>query len=418
MGVFIGKKRGTGVTRVTLGAGAAAVALMLGACGGSSSSSTPKAADTPAAAGASSSAAAPAESASPAAGASGGGAAAIDAAYAQDLKGTWTAPPTDPSPAVPGKKIMVISCGQANDNCTDMGIGAVGAAKAIGWTMILCDGQLNPAKASECFRQAVAQHVDGIVNESWDCPIVKAPLQAAVDAGIKVVPLHAFDCGEIKPGDKNLFNVNLNYGDFAKNQPDAWRAWGAASAIAALKNAKGGAILYPDDTAEYASFKYQAEGWYAKVKEVAPSTKVVSMPWTVSEVGAKLEAKTQATLLKNPDITAVATAVNPALGFRNGVRQSGKAGKIALIEGHGSATEASWVRDGSMTALIGWPADWWGYGAFDALNSAFANKPQSVIGIGIAIIDKDHNLPPAGKPFVANSVGIDLDAAYRKRWGK
>ena len=86
-------------------------------------------------------------------------------------------------------------------------------------------------------------------------------------------------------------------------------------AVASLKAAKGGAILYPDDTAEFASFKFMKEGWDAKVKELAPDTKVVPLPWTVSEVGPKLEAKVQAAILKNPDITVVDAAVNPALGF-------------------------------------------------------------------------------------------------------
>lgn len=341
----------------------------------------------------------------------------IDAAYTELREGTWTAPPTEPNPAVAGKKIMVISCGEANDNCTDMGGGFTKAAKLLGWDLKLCDGKLDPTVAQACFRQAVSQKVDGIVNLAWDCPIVKAPLQQAVDAGIKVVGVHAFDCGEINPGEKNLFDVKINYGDLGKDQPDAWRGWGAAMAVASLKYAKDGAILYPDDTAEFASFKFMKEGWDAKVKELSPNTKVVPLPWTVSEVGPKLEAKVQAAILKNPDITVVNAAVNPALGFLNGVKQSGKADSIAVVEGHGSSTEGELVRSGEMTALIGWPNDWWGFGAADALNSAFAERPQGVIGIGFAIIDKD-NLYPSGESFQGQGSGLDLAAAYSARWGK
>ena len=348
----------------------------------------------------------------------GGPAAAIDAAYAELVKGTWTAPPTEASPGVPGKNIMLISCGEANDNCTDMGSGVKAAAKILGWNVKLCDGKLDPTAAQACFRQAVSQKVDGIVNLAWDCPIVKAPLQQAVDAGIKVIGVHAFDCGEINAGEKNLFNVPFNYGDLGKDQPSAWRAWGGAMGVAALKAAKGGAIIYPDDTAEFASFKFMKEGWDAKVKELSPETKVVPLPWTVSEVGPKLEAKVQAAILKNPDVTVVSAAVNPALGFLNGVKQSGKAGKIAVVEGHGSVTEGDWVRNGEMATLIGWPNDWWGYGALDALNSSFAGKPQGVIGIGFAIIDKEHNLYPSGQSFQGQGSGLDLAAAYSKRWGK
>ena len=343
---------------------------------------------------------------------------AIDAAYTELSKGNWTAPPTEPSAAVPGKTVMIISCGQANDNCTDMGGGFTKAAKILGWTVKLCDGKLDPTVAQACFRQAVAEKVDGIVNLAWDCPIVKAPLQQAVNAGIKVIGIHAFDCGQIHPGDKNLFNVQLNYGTLGKDQPDAWRAWGGAMAVAALKAAKGGAILYPDDTAEFASFKFMKEGWDAKVKELAPNTKVVPLPWTVSEAGPKLGAKVQAAILKNPDITVVDAAVNPALGFLTGVKQSGKADSIAVVEGHGSSTEGDLVRSGQLAAIIGWPCDWWGFGAADALNSAFAGRQQGVIGIGFAIVDKN-NLYPASQSFQGQgSNKPDLAGAYSARWGK
>lgn len=343
---------------------------------------------------------------------------AIDAEYDRLVEGSWTAPPTEPNPAVADKTIMIISCGEANDNCTDMGGGVTKAAEILGWETILCDGKLDPTVAQACFRQAVSQNVDGIVNLAWDCPIVKAPLQQAVDAGIKVVGIHAFDCGEINPGEPNLFNVSLDYGDLGEDQPDAWRAWGGAMAVATLKAAGGGAILYPDNTAEFASFKFMKEGWDATVAELAPDTRVVPLPWTVSEVGPELEAKVQAAILNNPDITAIGAAVNPALGFLNGVKQSGKANSIAVVEGHGSVTEGDWIRSGEMAALIGWPCDWWGYGALDALNSAFAGTPQGVVGIGFAIIDKDHNLYPSGEAFQAQGSGPDLAAAYSARWGK
>jgi len=396
--------RGHRPAKIALAAGLVSVALVLSGCSNTKATSEE-----------SSSAPAASESASESTSAA---PSAIEAEYDKLVKGSWTAPPADSNPGVAGKTIMVISCGEANDNCTDMGGGVTKAAKILGWKLILCDGKLDPTVAQACFRQAVAQKVDGIVNLAWDCPIVKAPLQQAVDAGIKVVGIHAFDCGDINPGEKNLFNVNLNYGDLAADQPGAWRAWGGAMAVASLKAAKGGAILYPDDTAEFASFKFMKEGWDAKVKELAPDTKVVPLPWTVSEVGPKLEAKVQAAILKNPDITVVDAAVNPALGFVNGVKQSGKSDTIAVVEGHGSVTEGDWVRDGTMAALTGWPCDWWGFGAVDALNSAFAGTPQGVIGIGFAIIDKEHNLYPSGEFFQAQGSGLDLAGAYTSRWGK
>lgn len=399
--------RGRGGRAGVLTACLVLVTLVVAAC---SSGSTTKGTS------AASSSSTPSTAGSPAA--TGGSAAAIDAAYTALLKGTWTAPPTDSSPAVPNKTVMMISCGQANDNCTDMGRGVNDAAKILGWKVILCDGALDPVKAQACFRQAASQKVAGIVNLAWDCPIVKSVLQQAVSAGIRVVGIHAFDCGQVNTGEKNLFTDFVSYGSRSKSQPDAWRAWGGAMAVAALKASKGGAILYPNDSAEFASFKFMGEGWHAKVTELCPGCKVYDLPWTVSEAGPKLTAKIQAALLQHPDVTSVSAAVNPALGFLDGVQQSGKASSVAVVEGHGSVTEGDWIRTGKMAALIGWPVDWWGYAALDTLNSAFAGTPAADQGIGFAIIDKANNLYPSGEPFLAKGVGIDLSAAYTKRWGK
>jgi len=388
---------------LALAAGLVSLTLVVAACGGSSTST--EATPAPAA-----SEAAPAASeAAPAS--------AIDAAYAELLDGSWTLPPTTVVPGVGPKTIMLASCGEANDNCVDMGGGVRKAAEILGWKVELCDGALDAAKYAACFRQAVAQGVDAVVNLAMDCPVVKAPLKEAVDAGIKVVGVHAFDCNELDPADKPLFTTQISYGDRAADMPDIWRAWGAADAVAAVKWANGGAILHPVNK-EFASFKFMDEGWYPKVAEICPECKVIDLPWTVSEAGPKLEAKVQAALLKNPEITVVTAATNAPLGFLNGVKLSGMADKVKVVEGHGSITEGEWIRSGEMAALIGWVNDWWGYAAVDALNSDFAGAAQEDSGIGFAIIDAENNLYPSGEAFQGQGKAPDLAALYASRWGK
>jgi len=388
---------------LALAAGLASLSLVVAACGGSSTSTESSAAPAASEAAPAASEAAPAS--------------AIDAAYAELVDGSWTLPPTTVVPGVGQKTIMLASCGEANDNCVDMGGGVRKAAEILGWKVELCDGALDAAKYAACFRQAVAQGVDAVVNLAMDCPVVKAPLKEAVDAGIKVVGVHAFDCDQLDAADKPLFTTQISYGDRAKDMPDIWRAWGAADAVAAVKWANGGAILHPVNK-EFASFKFMDEGWYPKVAEICPTCKVIDLPWTVSEAGPKLEAKVQAALLKDPDITVVTAATNAPLGFLNGVKLSGMADKVKVVEGHGSITEGDWVRSGEMAALIGWVNDWWGYAAVDALNSDFAGVPQEDSGIGFAIIDAQNNLYPSGEAFQGQGKAPDLAALYAARWGK
>ena len=393
-----------------LAAGLVSLTLVVAACGGGSSSteSTPAPAASEAAPAASEAAPAASEAAP---------ASAIDAAYAELVNGSWTLPPTTVVPGVAGKTIMLESCGEANDNCVDMGNGVRKAAEILGWKVELCDGALDAAKYAACFRQAVAQGVDGVIALGTDCPVVKAPLKEAVAAGIKVVGVHSFDCDELDPTDTSLFSTQISYGDRAADSPDMWRNWGAAQAVAAVKWANGGAILHPVNK-EYASFKFMDEGWYPKVAEICPDCVVIDLPWTVSEAGPKIEAKVQAALLKNPEITVVTAATNAPLGFLNGVKLSGMADKVKVIEGHGSITEGEWVRSGEMAALVGWINDWWGFAAVDALNSDFAGVPQEDSGIGFAIIDAENNLYPSGEAFQGQGKSPDLAALYASRWGK
>lgn len=341
----------------------------------------------------------------------------IDAAYKSGVEGTFTEPPSSSSPGVEGKTIMIASCGQQNDNCVDLSDGAFKAAEILGWKTVLCDAKLDGSKFAECFRQAVVQKVDGIVNVAMDCAIIKSALEETIKAGIKTVGVHAWDCDVTSPGEKPLFSDSISFGDRWADASEAWRAWGATEAAAALKMRNGkGSIIKPVNT-EFASLKLLQEGWRAEVKRLAPETPVVDLPWTVGMAGPKLAAAVQAALLKTPDASVIDNDVNPDLGFTQGVSQAGKVAQVKPVGGHGSVSEVEQVRQGKIAALIGWPNDWWGFAAVDTLNSAFADRPQDDQGIGFAIIDKDNNLPPEGEKYQGPD-SLDLAGAYAARWGK
>jgi len=57
---------------------------------------------------------------------------------------------------------------------------------------------------------------------------------------------------------------------------------------------------------------------------------------------------------------------------------------------------------------------WMGYGAMDNANRALQGEDTMPQGVGFRPVDKDHNLPPAGKGY---SSPIDWQAAYEKLWG-
>ena len=48
------------------------------------------------------------------------------------------------------------------------------------------------------------------------------------------------------------------------------------------------------------------------------------------------------------------------------------------------------------------------------MNSLFNNVAPQDSGIGYKMIDRDHNLPPAGQGYEPS---VDYKAAYKKAWG-
>ena len=94
------------------------------------------------------------------------------------------APAGTARPAAKGKKIVVISSGQASISSSVPVGAAVEAAKALGWSATVYDEQLNPASAPGLVRQAIASGADGIVLDATDCPTVKGAMEEAKAKGI------------------------------------------------------------------------------------------------------------------------------------------------------------------------------------------------------------------------------------------
>src|SRR5262249_39608138 len=132
-------------------AGACATVLATAACSGSSAPATT---DNP------SSSQAPAPSAS---------APSTDPALAAAYKGTLSEPDSSSRPAVKGKKIVIISSGQASESSAIPVNAAKEAAEKLGWKVTVYDDQLNPANDGNLFNQAIASGADGIILDAIDC---------------------------------------------------------------------------------------------------------------------------------------------------------------------------------------------------------------------------------------------------------
>jgi ribose transport system substrate-binding protein len=376
--------------------------LLLAGCGGSSSSSTPKAA--------SSDAGAPAATAP----AAGGSDTASDINYA----GTLKSPDTTSRPAAKGKKLVVISAGQASISSSVPVAAAKEAAESLGWKVDVYDQKLNPAEGPGLVRQAVASGADGIILDAIDCPSVKGALQEAKAKKIQIVGIYAFDCNDpmFKGNDPALFTGQVNYGKDVTDIGAFTEKYGADQAKAVIAATKGKAkVIYFNDP-EVTVLNYTGKGFLEEIAKCAECKVVAKIDFVGAELGPNLQSKVTSALLQHPEANAVKSPFTAAtlLGIAPAVVQSGKASKLYVMGGEGFAPELDLLRAGQGVSAVNIaPSDWTAYAAVDSMNSLFNGQKPVESGLGWQLVDKAHNLTPSG-PFVPS---VDFKSVYKKAWG-
>lgn len=341
--------------------------------------------------------------------------AVLDGVY----KGTLSSPDATARPGVKGKKLVIISSGQASISSSIPVNAAQEAAKALGWSTTIYDAQLNPANGPGLVRQAISSGADGIVLDAIDCAGVKAPLEEAKKKGIKVVPIYAYDCNDpfAGKGSQALFSSPINYG------PDALKNLGAfaekygyaqAQAVIAATDNKAKVIFFNDD--QTTVLHYTGKGFLDGMKTCSTCKVLANVQFTGLDLGPTLQQKAASILLQHPEANAVKSPYTAAtlLSIAPAVSQSGRAGKVYVMGGEGFQPELDLLRNHQgVDAVMISPSDWTGWAAVDTMNSLFAGKAPAFSGLGWQLVDRTHNLP-AGGEFVSS---VDYKAIYKKAWG-
>ena len=379
-----------------IGAGLTAAALLLTACGGGETEAAPT--DT-----------------APVAPVAGG---ATGTTSTVNYAGTLREPDATGRPAAKGKRVVIISAGQASISSSVPVAAAKEAAEAAGWKTDVYDVQLNPANAPGLVRQAIASGADGIILQAVDCPGAKGALQEAKAKGIKVVGIYAFDCNDpiFKGNDPALFSGQINYGKGSEDIGAFTEQYGADQAKAVIAATGGKAQVIFFNSPAVTVLNYTGKGFKDEIA-TCPGCKIVAeVEFAGSELGPLLQQKVTSALLQHPEANVVKSPYTSAtlLGIAPAVVQSGRANKLFVMGGEGFAPELDLLRAGKgVNAVNIAPSDWTGWAAVDTMNSLFAGTPAADSGLGWQLVDKDHNLPGNG-PFLAK---VDFKAIYKKAWG-
>lgn len=389
LGSFL-EKNDRWVSPVWLAGSAAAAMLLISACGGSSGGSQSPAV-SPAANGAAS--------------------AALTTAY----EGVAGQPPlTAPTPKA-GVDVWVVSCGQAAESCNTPTAGAVEAGTALGWTVHVCDGKLNPNGWAACIRQAIAAKTHVIVPVGLDCPFVRQPLVEAKNAGITTIAAGGLDCAEVG-GEKTYSGVVQSLDGMSNS--DWWRAVGAMRADWIIGRTGGTAQVLELNFTDALFGPLQTEGFEKELATCGGCRVVKKLDIGNQDViGGTLRTKFSTALLQNPSVNSVSVPVDAwfPLGLAQAITSSGRSATLDVIGAFGEIPNIGFIRDNAgQNATVAFATAQNGWAAIDATIRVLAGQPTVGEGIGYQVVDAGHNLPPAGEPY---QPPVDFRAAYKKAWG-
>jgi ribose transport system substrate-binding protein len=338
----------------------------------------------------------------------------VEAAY----KGNDRTPPTDVLPPKKGLNVWIISPGMIGESSSIPVKAAKEAGEAVGWKMTIFDGKLDPSSFSTGIRQAIAAKANGIIIDAIDCAAIKQALQEAKEANVKTVGFFNYDCDDPNlGGGARMFDGMVNFGSQLGDYATLTRNFGAVKADWLIHKTKGKAKLIQFKEDEFLVLKYIREGFEAEFAKCKTCEIVETVDFTLADYGPKLQQKAQAALLKHPEANAVHVPYDTPMHFGVGgaLVESGRNDQLEVIAGEGFPSNIQLIHENKgQDAANAFPSEWTGWAAVDALNSVLQGKPPRDGGMGLKLIDREHNLPPSGKGYVPS---VDFRALYKKAWG-
>ncbi len=324
-------------------------------------------------------------------------------------KGTYGEPPTAAPKPEPGKKILLLSCGQSIPTCATAMKGAEEAAGSLGWSTQIFDTKAESSQAAAGIRQAIASQADGVFLYFIDCRYMKLPLLEAQQAGIPVVAAFSADCNYEGSG-KPLFAGRIEY------EEGSWERWltGFGKAQAEyLISATGGeakTIVFVEEGLIGAEIQQEA---ILKSLEACSACAAYPVEYTLGDLSKGLQQKTEQALLQHPDANALVVDYDAVLlsGVAAGVKGAGRPITVMAAEGNPATIEL--LHEGQVAGGVGIALEWEGYAGIDELNRIFHGQPVVTSGIGLQIYTPEQNAPESG-PYQSP---VDFRAAYKKAWG-
>ena len=334
---------------------------------------------------------------------------ALDAAYEGVSSDLTALTPVTPQASI---NLYVVSCGEQVPGCSVPAAAVKEAAEAVGWTVTIADGKLNPEGFATAIRQGVAGGANVIVPIGIGCGVAQAAFQEAVTAGIKIIGGGGVD--DCSP--KLWAAERLWLEGFTPQQQ--WEEFGKLQADYAFGKSNG------DVKAVVLSFTTQvwgpwiSGGFEAELETLGGGEVLTTIQVSDPEIadGSYIQKVTTA-LLANPDANTLVVPVDGWLtnGLSQAIVSAQLDDKLLVIGRGGDAAALDLIRQGGagLDATIGTAVQWGGWGSIDTAARVLAGEKGVYIGESMQAIDQENNMPASGQ-YTGN---IDYQAAFKAAWG-
>ncbi|MEV6669090.1 substrate-binding domain-containing protein [Streptomyces sp. NPDC051162] len=325
---------------------------------------------------------------------------------AEETRSAWRGPTTGPS-AVPGKNIVYVAQTMTNPGVAANAEGVRDAARVIGWSVRVIDGQGTPAGIQAAFSQAVTLRPSGVVIGGFDPRLTSGQVAKGNAEHIPLIGWHAVDAPGPSKDPALYSNITTRVDDVARISAE----W-----IIAHSHGDAGVVVFTDASIPFARDK---SGLIEKELATCSGVRLLAeenIP--LPDTSSRTPQEVSSLLSRFRDRWTHSVAINdvyfadaaPAL---RAARRKGAGAPFNIGAGDGDPSAFQRIDSRQFqAATVPEPLTEQGWQIVDEFNRAFSGAPASGY------------VAPVHVATAANSAGRTTwdppgyRAAYRRIWGR
>jgi len=317
----------------------------------------------------------------------------------------WFGPTEPVSSLEEGKNVQVIMC-SSGTACEVAANFVVEAAKSVGWTADIIDGQFNPEVWLTAFDTAISKKPDAIIGIAIPDVAVDAKLKAARDAGIVTVSIADTPQGNTT----NPYDAYVSYRMPLMHQ---------ILAYATIAETDGAANIILINDSAFPNL-VESNVQFSRVLGQCSGCSVTQVDWTVGDAldPVKTDAVVTAALAANPNANYVVLPYSIGMASAiEAVRKAGKSETVKVIAKDGDAFALGLVAKGDSPFNAGVGLDWVAYAGIDQVARGLAGDAYvdgESTGLGIHLWTTADSQADGSSDYTQ---WLDFKAQYKTLWG-